>query len=70
MLTIKHVENSGVELINTADSVAFMPKDDLPKRLMAFGGSCNLSGDYSQYQSGIIYVMNAAGKTVGVYHLD
>lgn len=82
MLTIKHIEVNGCESLNTAESVSFYPKGqdigrpdlqatvDSSPQLVAFGGSCKLSGDHSTYGSGVVYVMNDAGKTVGVYELD
>lgn len=74
MFTIKHVEADGHESINTAESVGFMPpREDDPAHprgvVTGFGGTCNLSGTYTMFGSGDVYVMNDSGSTVGAYHL-
>ena len=78
LLTIKHVEKDGHESIQQAHSVSFVPHDEESKvkksRLDAFGctgqgGAVDDDGCCS-YSSGIVYVMNDAGSTVGKYDLN
>lgn len=63
MLTIKHIEDDGHESIDSVVSVIHNAKDNTligcgPNRI-----------EVIRYTSGHAFVMNDAGKTVGVYNL-
>ena len=72
MFTIKHIEKSGRESLETAESVSFEPAGEERRydSVVALGGTCKVSGDYNRYASGKVYVMNDAGKTVSAYDLS
>jgi hypothetical protein len=61
-LTVKHKEDGGPERIEPVDSVQY---DEGAARLTGFReGKPTLT-----WESGHAFVMNAAGKTVGVYNM-
>lgn len=73
-LTIKHIENDGHESIAQAVSINYHPgrtgHDGERPSLIAFGVPDAVSGPANNvYDSGVIYVMNESGSTVGRYHL-
>ena len=63
MLTIKHVEDGGHESIEAVVSVIHDPEENL---LIGCGPN---RVEIIRYTSGHAFVMNDAGKTVGVYNL-
>lgn len=74
MLTIKHVEKSGHESLTPAETVCFDPAigehGEYPNgQVCAFGVPHPVSDGCDRYSSGIIYVMNDAGRTVSKYDL-
>lgn len=81
LLTIKHVEKDGHESIQQAHSVSFYPareteggKPNDEAHLEVFGcteigGAVDEHG-HCRYGSGVVYVMNDAGSTVGKYELN
>jgi hypothetical protein len=75
MLTVKHVERSRHESITTATGVWFDPavgkNNEYPNgQLVAVGVPQPTIDGCNRYSSGVIYVMNENGKTVGKYDLD
>ena len=58
MLTVKHIENSGVEAVFEVSEIRRMENGHL------------VFGQEKIVSTGRIYVMNETGKTVAVYHLD
>lgn len=76
MLTIKHVEDDGSEGILQCERVGFAPKCPNGERnLFAFG--CVPTNDGGAihdgtaiFGTGVIYVMNDTGATVGKYALQ
>lgn len=72
MLTIKHVEKSGHESIQQAHNVSFDPGDQAQETTLfaygctAKGGAVDDDG-VCRYGTGVVYVMNDAGATVGKY---
>lgn len=71
-LTVKHIEENGHESIMQAISISFDPSTDvMGPSLTAYGvplrpGEAD-EGGCAQYASGVVYVMNEAGATVGRY---
>ncbi len=75
-LTVKHVEE-GHESITQAITVEFerihsdTPGAPSGPQVNAYGVPCGVDGGtINRYASGIVYVMNEAGATVGKYHLS
>lgn len=74
-LTVKHVEE-GRESICQAISVEFerlsseSPGAPTGPQVNAYGVPNGLDGTINRYSSGIVYVMNEAGATVGRYQLS
>src|SRR5579859_6500448 len=74
-LTVKHVEE-GRETIRQATHVEYIEYPDDHQRepdgpmLIAYGVPDALDGTINRYGSGIVYVMNEAGATVGRYDLE
>jgi hypothetical protein len=70
MFSLKHVEDDGRESIMGAVSVSFDPKGT---ELTGYGSPGPDEGARKngvvRYASGLVYVMNEQGKTVGVYSL-
>jgi hypothetical protein len=73
MFTVRHLEGNGDESIFSASHLSVTQvADERRRELTAFAvGPGAISGDgNNRYANGTIYVMNASGKTVGVYDLD
>lgn len=74
-LTVKHVEE-GRETICQALNVEYerihsdTPGAPSGPQVNAYGVASGIDGTINRYASGIVYVMNEAGATVGKYHLD
>lgn len=74
MLTVKHIENDGHESITSAESVVFDPAvgqgNEWPRgQVIAFGVPQPTSDGCNRYGSGVVYIMNSTGSTVGKYDL-
>lgn len=79
MFTIKHLIRGGMEQLFQARSVVFVPRVDSKDRdesiPLSCGGDAHLyctgvEGAELYFQTGVVYVMNENGKTVGKYELD
>lgn len=74
-LTVKHIEE-GHESICQALSVEYeevisaSPGAPSGPQVNAYGVPNGLDGTINRYGSGVVYVMNEAGATVGRYDLD
>jgi hypothetical protein len=62
MLTVKHID-SGIERITEASRVEFFNTED-DRSLQVY-----ISTGIINYTSGVVYVMNDKGSTVGKYEL-
>jgi hypothetical protein len=75
MLTIKHIRFDGAETIDYADRVIFYPSDNadqLNTPCPHWGGLITAVGAISggvDWKSGVVYVMNDNGATIGKYDL-
>lgn len=65
MYTIKHVDDGGRERLHEVNSVGF---DHKTKELLGYGPTEETI--VARCVMGHAYVMNAQGKTVGVYNLQ
>jgi hypothetical protein len=76
MLTVKHIRFDGAETIDHAERAIFYPNADAPEQRNSpcphWGGCITVvppSGSHFDWRSGVVYVMNEAGSTVGKYDL-
>lgn len=65
MLSIKHVAEDGSERIEQADSVEYNAQ-----KWVLVGLDANGRPNGVEFKGGHAFVMNDAGKTVGVYNLN
>lgn len=65
MLTIKHINDDGHEVLVSVSSVTFAPDHHL---LIGYG-DVTRKAEVVRYDTGHAYVMNENGKTVSMYNL-